>query len=99
MSSGGQFFMSPDIEPFQPNVWPGGCAVAVSVSPNNSSIAIVGSESGGLFQTRDGGNTWRHLDGLLPFRMADFNTARRIRNAGLPLRSPIAVQATPREFG
>jgi photosystem II stability/assembly factor-like uncharacterized protein len=59
------------IEQFQPNVWPGGRAVAVTVSPNNSSIAIVASESGGLFQTHDGGNTWRHLDGLLPFRMAD----------------------------
>jgi photosystem II stability/assembly factor-like uncharacterized protein len=59
------------IEPFQPNVWPGGRAVAVTVSPNNSSIAIVASESGGLFQTRDGGITWTHLSGLLPFRMAD----------------------------
>jgi photosystem II stability/assembly factor-like uncharacterized protein len=59
------------IEPFQPNVWPGGRGVAVTVSPNNSSIAIVASESGGLFQTRDGGNSWTHLSGLLPFRMAD----------------------------
>jgi photosystem II stability/assembly factor-like uncharacterized protein len=60
-----------NIEPFQPNVWPGGRAVAVTVSPNNSSVAVVASESGGLFQTVDGGNTWKHLSGLLPLRMAD----------------------------
>ena len=59
------------IEPFQPNVWPGGRAVAVTVSPNNSSEAIVASESGGLFKTHDGGDSWSHLDGLPPFRMAD----------------------------
>ncbi|MEA2563058.1 MAG: hypothetical protein QOH06_4562 [Acidobacteriota bacterium] len=59
------------IEPMQPNVWPGGRAVAVTVSPNNSSIAIVASESGGLFKTLDGGLTWSHLTGLPPFRMAD----------------------------
>lgn len=59
------------IEPMQPDVWPGGRAVAVTVSPNNSSVAIVASESGGLFKTRDGGLTWSHLTGLPPFRMAD----------------------------
>ncbi len=59
------------IEPMQPNVWPGGRAVAVTVSPNNSSVAIVASESGGLFKTQDGGLTWSHLTGLPPFRMAD----------------------------
>jgi photosystem II stability/assembly factor-like uncharacterized protein len=59
------------IEPFQPKVWPGGRSVAVTVSPNNSSWAIVASESGGLFRTQDGGATWTHLTGLAPFRMAD----------------------------
>ncbi|MFL6234555.1 MAG: hypothetical protein ACJ76N_15595 [Thermoanaerobaculia bacterium] len=59
------------IEPMQPNVWPGGRAVAITVSPNNSSIAILASESGGLFKTQDGGLTWSHLTGLAPFRMAD----------------------------
>lgn len=59
------------IEPMQPDVWPGGRAVAVTVSPNNSSVAIVASESGGLFKTPDGGLTWSHLTGLPPFRMAD----------------------------
>ncbi|HEX5715929.1 MAG TPA: hypothetical protein VF179_07205, partial [Thermoanaerobaculia bacterium] len=59
------------IEPMQPDVWPGGRAVAVTVSPTNSSIAIVASESGGLFKTQDGGLTWSHLTGLPPFRMAD----------------------------
>jgi photosystem II stability/assembly factor-like uncharacterized protein len=34
-------------------------------------FATVASESGGLFQTGDGGNSWKHLDGLPPFRMAD----------------------------
>lgn len=59
------------IEPMQPNVWVGGRSVAVTVSPNNSSVAIVASESGGLFKTMDGGLTWTHLTGLPPFRMAD----------------------------
>src|SRR2546425_12358159 len=34
---------------FQPNVAYGGRAVAVTVSPTNPSVAIVASESGGLF--------------------------------------------------
>src|SRR3954468_24683060 len=59
------------IEPMQPNVWPGGRAVAITVSPNSSSIAVLASESGGLFKTQDGGLTWSHLTGLPPFRMTD----------------------------
>src|ERR1700731_1581828 len=59
------------ISPAQPNVWPGGRGVAVAVPPANSSIAIVASESGGIFKTTDSGATWSHLNGLPPFRISD----------------------------
>jgi photosystem II stability/assembly factor-like uncharacterized protein len=59
------------ISPAQPDVWPGGRAVAVTGHPANSSIAVVAAESGGLFKTTDAGATWTHLDGLLPFRIID----------------------------
>jgi photosystem II stability/assembly factor-like uncharacterized protein len=59
------------ISPSQPDVWPGGRGVAVTVHPANSSIAIVASESGGLFKTINAGANWSHLNGLLPFRMSD----------------------------
>jgi photosystem II stability/assembly factor-like uncharacterized protein len=55
----------------QPDVWPGGRGVAVTVNPANSSIAIVASESGGLFQTHDRGVNWLHVDSLPPFRLSD----------------------------
>jgi hypothetical protein len=49
----------------------GGRAVAVTVNPNDSDIAIVASESGGLWRTTNNGSTWNHLDGLPMFRIID----------------------------
>jgi hypothetical protein len=61
----------PSVTEFQPNIKWGGRAVAVDVSPSNTNVAIVASESGGLFKTVDGGATWSHIDSLSPFRMSD----------------------------
>ena len=48
-----------------------GRMVAVTVSAADRQIAIAASESGGLFRTTDGGNSWHHVDGLPPFRIVD----------------------------
>lgn len=48
------------ISPSQPDVWPGGRGVAVTVHPANSNIAVVASEAGGLFKTTNAGATWTH---------------------------------------
>lgn len=47
----------------------GGRSVAVSISAADPQIAIVGSESGGLFRTTDGGGSWQHIDAFVPFRI------------------------------
>ncbi len=49
----------------------GGRAVAVTINSGNSQLAIAAGESGGLFRTTDGGNTWTHIDTLAPFRLND----------------------------
>ncbi len=46
-------------------------SVAVTVSPTDSQVAIVASDSGGLFRTTDGGTTWQHIDAFAPFRVND----------------------------
>lgn len=61
----------PSVTEFQPNIKWGGRAVAVDVSPSNTNVAVVASESGGLYKTVDGGATWSHIDSLPPFRMSD----------------------------
>lgn len=55
----------------QTDISRGGRSVAVSVSAADPQIAIVASESGGLFRTVDGGSTWQHIDAFAPFRMVD----------------------------
>src|SRR5579872_558036 len=65
------------VNEFQPNLpagW-GGRGVAADVSKLNTTVGIVASESGGLFKTTDGGQTWSHLDGLPPFLMSDVKFA------------------------
>lgn len=58
------------VHEFQPGVKWGGRAVAIaSTGPSNN--VIIATESGGLFSSVDGGDTWFHLDGLPPFRMFD----------------------------
>lgn len=56
---------------FQPNTGRGGRAVAISVYTGDTQVAIAAGESGGLFQTKDGGQTWSHIDSLPAFRMSD----------------------------
>ena len=55
----------------QPAIEWGGRAVAVDASPTSTSLALVASESGGLFKTTDMGRTWTHVDALMPFRLSD----------------------------
>lgn len=44
--------------------------MAVSAQAGTQSV-IAASESGGLFLSNDGGQTWSHVDSLQPFRMSD----------------------------
>src|SRR5690242_1294370 len=53
----------------------GGRSVSVTVKPGDDNTAIAATEAGGLFRTTDGGANWTHLDGLVPFRMADVEYA------------------------
>lgn len=59
------------VVPFQPGVANGGRAVSIAVNPVDNSQMIVASETGGMFATKDGGNTWRHIDGLSNFGIND----------------------------
>jgi photosystem II stability/assembly factor-like uncharacterized protein len=59
------------VSPFQPNVPQGGRAVAIAVNPTNAQAIMVASETGGLFSSSDGGNTWQHADGLPNFGVND----------------------------
>lgn len=57
---------------FQPNIGRGGRSVAISVYAGDyTHVAVAASESGGLFRTSDGGQTWSHVDSLPAFRMSD----------------------------
>lgn len=61
----------------QPHISWGGRAMAVTVSPANANIVVAASFSGGLFQSADGGQSWRHMDSFIPNRLWDvqFNPA------------------------
>lgn len=50
-----------------PRVPQGGRAVVIAVAPSNAKRIIVGTESGGLFRTFDGGVSFQHLDGFPTF--------------------------------
>jgi photosystem II stability/assembly factor-like uncharacterized protein len=63
------------ITEFQPAVKWGGRAVAVTVDPSNPAVAVVASESGGLFKTINNGGYWFHIDTLPMFRMIDVQYA------------------------
>ena len=49
----------------------GGRSVSITVKPGDDNTVIAATEGGGLFRTTNGGSDWSHLDGLVPFRMAD----------------------------
>jgi hypothetical protein len=55
-----------EVTELKPFIKPGGRANTIAVHPNNNTI-LVASESGGLFKSGDGGNTWQHVDGLPVF--------------------------------
>jgi photosystem II stability/assembly factor-like uncharacterized protein len=52
------------LEEFQPNIPFGGRANTIAVNPSDNHIMFVASESGGLFQTTDGGINWSHVETL-----------------------------------
>lgn len=54
-----------------PTVPPGGRAVAIAVMPGSDPVMLVASETGGLFRTEDGGQTWTHVDALPSWRVRD----------------------------
>jgi hypothetical protein len=53
--------VSSAVSDFNPNIPNGGRAVAVDVSPAYSAIAIVASETGGLWKTTNSGVKWSHV--------------------------------------
>lgn len=55
---------------FQPDYGRGGRTVAVSAQAGTQAVIAAG-ESGGLFLSNDGGQTWSHVDSLPAFRMSD----------------------------
>lgn len=63
------------VSEFQPNIKWGGRSVSVDVAPGQNQVALVETESGGLFKTANAGGSWAHVDGLLPFRMSDVKYA------------------------
>jgi hypothetical protein len=65
----------PTIEEVHMNISYGGRAVAASVNPANSAIALVASESGGLFRTTNSGVTWEHVDALPLIHLNDVHYA------------------------
>jgi len=63
----------------QPAVRFSGRFTAVDINPFNVNEAIGAAESGGLFKSTDNGATWRHIDGVAPFRMSDVRYSRFTR--------------------
>lgn len=56
---------------WQPRILWGGRCVAVTTHPTNDSVAVVASESGGLWRTFDFGAHWSHVNSLPMFRIID----------------------------
>jgi photosystem II stability/assembly factor-like uncharacterized protein len=52
------------VQEFQPDIKWSGRINSIAVHPADPSRLIVGSDSGGLFETDNGGFTWRHLPGM-----------------------------------
>ena len=53
----------------QPDVNQGGRASTITIDPTNPLLMLVASESGGVFRSTNGGNTWQHVDALPQYRM------------------------------
>jgi len=54
-----------------PTVAQGGRALSIAVASNNDRRMVVATETGGLFRTFDGGQSWQHLEGLPNFMTVD----------------------------
>jgi len=52
-------------------VWWGGRAVAVTADPTDNKIVFVGSETGGVFRSTNGGTLWGHIDSIPAFNCFD----------------------------
>jgi photosystem II stability/assembly factor-like uncharacterized protein len=70
---------------FPPNVPQGGRAVSIAVSPADPHVMIVASETGGLFTTANGGQTWTHVDGLKNFGVNDVAFAPAVAGPNIVL--------------
>jgi len=88
---------SSPVTPFQPNIRWSGRTMAVSVSPANSNIAIVASDTGGLFRTTNGGTSWTHVDSLARFKVMDVRFDPR--NAQIVLAATQNDWSTPNQGG
>ncbi|MEP7345808.1 MAG: hypothetical protein ABI877_11090, partial [Gemmatimonadaceae bacterium] len=58
-----------------PRVPEGGRALSIAVTSNNVQRIFVASETGGLYRTFNGGESWQHLGGLPNFRTVDVAVA------------------------
>jgi photosystem II stability/assembly factor-like uncharacterized protein len=56
------------VEEYQPDVKWSGRVNTIAVHPTDPRRLTVASETGGLFQSDDGGESWRHLDGMPAWR-------------------------------
>jgi photosystem II stability/assembly factor-like uncharacterized protein len=56
---------------FQPDIPNGGRAVALAVDPRDERRIVVASETGGLFRSADGGDSWQHASGAITFGFTD----------------------------
>lgn len=60
-----------DISEAQPEIPWGGRAGALAIAPGDADSALAVSDTGGLFSTFDGGDSWNPVDGLPAFRLND----------------------------
>lgn len=49
----------------------GGRTLSIAVSSTNDQRIVAATETGGLFRTFDGGESWQHLDGLPNYMTVD----------------------------
>ncbi len=54
-----------------PRIAEGGRALSIAVASDNPLHIVVASETGGLFQTYDGGKSWLHLEGFPSYKPID----------------------------
>ena len=64
----------------------GGRAVAIATNPADDKAALVVSESGGIFQTRNYGQPWFQITGTNSLRMFGATTSPPCRRSTVPIR-------------